>query len=178
VIFACSYGDIGDDVFVLCAHAAPRNGPSNTASTSAIRNGARIRADQASRGMRCREVYAPGMRVHHLAFRTSDLARLERFYVDALGLALVRRQERSVWLDAAGTILMLELADASEAPHPAASQELVAFAIEPDTCALYTHRLAAASVAIEASTDFTLYFRDPDGRRIGLSSYPVPLTRS
>jgi glyoxylase I family protein len=119
------------------------------------------------------------MRVHHLAFRTDDLARLERFYVDALGLALVRRHDgRSVWLDAAGTLLMLELKAPSEPPHPAASNELVAFAIAPDAYALYTDRLARASVPVESSTEFTLYFRDPDGRRIGLSSYPVPLTRS
>jgi catechol 2,3-dioxygenase-like lactoylglutathione lyase family enzyme len=116
------------------------------------------------------------MRVHHLAFRTSDLQRLERFYVDALGLAVVRRQEqRSVWLDAGGTFVMLELRDEDEPAHPAGSKELVAFTIAPDTRALYTDRLGKAGVEIEGSTEFTLYVRDPDGRRIGLSSYPAPL---
>ena len=116
------------------------------------------------------------MRVHHLAFRTDDLARLERFYVDALGLALVRRQdERSVWLDAAGALLMLERREPGEPATPAGSKELVAFEIAPDARALCTDRLRRAGVAIEASTEFTLYVRDPDGRRIGLSSYPVPL---
>ena len=33
-------------------------------------------------------------------------------------------------------------------------------------------RLASSGIAIEARTEFTLYFRDPDGRRIGLSHYP------
>ncbi|MDB4939426.1 MAG: Lactoylglutathione lyase [Labilithrix sp.] len=116
------------------------------------------------------------MRVHHLAFRTKDLGRLERFYVEALGLAVVRRQEpRSVWLDAGGAIVMLETSEPGEPPHPEGSKELVAFTIAPETRALYTERLAKAGVGIEASTEFTLYVRDPDGRRIGLSSYPAPL---
>ena len=57
----------------------------------------------------------------------------------------------------------------------ALSKELVAFTIAPDIRALVLARLAAAGVPVESSTDFTLYVRDPDGRRIGLSSYPVPL---
>jgi catechol 2,3-dioxygenase-like lactoylglutathione lyase family enzyme len=117
------------------------------------------------------------MRLHHLAFRTRDLARLERFYVEGLGLAVVRRQEaRSVWLDADGALLMLELSEVDE-PSPAlGTKELVAFAVAADSRALYTERLTRAGVRVEASTDFTLYVRDPDGRRIGLSSYPAPLT--
>ena len=115
------------------------------------------------------------MRIHHLAFRTGDLARLEGFYVEALGLAVIRRNEaRSVWLDAGGTLVMLEQRDEDEAPI-APSQELVAFAVAPDMRAIVEGRLAAAGLALEARTEFTLYVRDPDGRRIGLSSYPVPL---
>jgi glyoxylase I family protein len=116
------------------------------------------------------------MRVHHLAFRTGDLAQLEQFYVHALGLVVVRRNEtRSVWLDAGGSLVMLELAEPGE-PSPAPfAMDLVAFEVAPDTRALYIDRLARAGVAIEGSTDFTLYVRDPDGRRIGLSSYPAPL---
>lgn len=116
------------------------------------------------------------MRVHHLAFRTSDLGRLERFYVDALGLAVVRRsEERSVWLDAGGAIVMLEQREPGEPAVDPATKELVAFAIEPDRRAFTVDRLTRAGVAIEAETGFTLYVRDPDGRRIGLSSYPVTL---
>lgn len=116
------------------------------------------------------------MRVHHLAFRTGDLARLEHFYVHALGLAVVRRTEsRSVWLDAGGALVMLERADPGE-PSPApGAMDLVAFVVAPETRAFYTDKLTRAGVTIEGSTDFTLYVRDPDGRRIGLSSYPAPL---
>jgi len=116
------------------------------------------------------------MRVHHLAFRTGDLARLEQFYVHALGLAVVRRSEgRGVWLDAAGSLVMLELAEPGEASPAAGTMDLVAFEVAPSTRAFYMDRLARAGVPIEGSTDFTLYVRDPDGRRIGLSSYPAPL---
>ncbi len=115
------------------------------------------------------------MRIHHLALRTANVAQLERFYVAALGLAVVRRQERSVWLDAGGTIVMLELRDEGEPAPGARSKELVAFAVASDARALTMDRLADAGVAVEASTEFTLYVRDPDGRRVGLSSYPAAL---
>ena len=116
------------------------------------------------------------MRVHHLAFRTKDLATLERFYVDALGLAVIRRDgERSVWLDAGGSLVMIERRQDGEPATPPGSMELVAFAVAPGSRALCLSRLERAGAAVEASTEFTLYVRDPDGRRIGLSSYPAAL---
>lgn len=117
------------------------------------------------------------MRIHHVALRTRDLARLERFYVDVLGLRLEKRNgERGVWLDAGGVIVMLERAGDEEPAPPAGSMELAAaFAIEPGEREAREARLAEAGVAIEARTAYTLYVRDPDGRRVGLSSYPEPL---
>ncbi len=112
------------------------------------------------------------MRVHHLAFRTHDLGRLERFYADVLGLSVARRDgERSVWLRAGGTLLMLEIAADDEPGVPDATKELVAFGIEAPDVDRWRRVLGASGVAIEAETAFTLYFRDPDGRRIGLSHY-------
>ena len=48
------------------------------------------------------------MRIHHLALRTRELDRLERFYTGVLKLPVVRRDagRGSVWLDAGGTIGM------------------------------------------------------------------------
>ena len=118
-------------------------------------------------------MYHARMRVHHIALRTHDLPRLERFYGEVVGLALSRPADaRSVWFDAGGTLVMLETADAHEPTPPAGTRELLAFAIEPGERAAMEARLASAGVFIEARTDFTLYFRDPDGRRVGLSSYP------
>jgi glyoxylase I family protein len=119
-----------------------------------------------------------GMRIHHIAMRTQDLERLEAFYAGVLGLGVQARQgPRAVWLDADGTILMLERAEAEE-PLVAEeamgrSMELVAFAIEPTERAALVERLARATVLVEAETDYTVYVRDPDGRRIGLSHYPA-----
>jgi catechol 2,3-dioxygenase-like lactoylglutathione lyase family enzyme len=98
--------------------------------------------------------------------RTTDVARLVRFYADVLGLAVLRRDEArgSVWLDAGGTVLMLELAQPDETPFPAGSMELIAFAVQDKEA-------WRARVDVEAETAHTLYFRDPDGRRIAVSDY-------
>jgi catechol-2,3-dioxygenase len=112
------------------------------------------------------------VRVHHLAFRTHDLVRLERFYTDVLGLEVARRDgERSVWLRAGGTILMLEIAEDGEACVAAGTKELVAFAVGEADMPRWRRTLAGASVAVEGETAFSVYFRDPDGRRVALSHY-------
>jgi hypothetical protein len=51
---------------------------------------------------------------------------------------------------------------------PGGSQELLAFAI--DASARDAWR---AKVTVEAETTHTLYFRDPDGRRVAVSSYAL-----
>jgi glyoxylase I family protein len=113
------------------------------------------------------------MRIHHLALRTRDLARLATFYVDLLGLRILKNDAgRSVWLDAEGAIVMLERAGEGEPVVPEGGLELVAFAIEPGSRGRFEAELAARGILIEARTAFTLYVRDPDGRRVGLSHYP------
>jgi catechol-2,3-dioxygenase len=98
--------------------------------------------------------------------RTRDVGRLERFYAGVLKLPVARRDDArgSVWLDAGGTMLMLERASEGEPTLSAGSLELIAFSvasIEP----------WRAIVAVEAETAHTLYFRDPDGRRVAVSDY-------
>lgn len=67
-------------------------------------------------------------------------------------------------------MLMLELAESDEPEPRRESRELIAFAVE-DLAAIETE-LGALGVAIEDRTTHTLYFRDPDGRRVGVSDYP------
>ena len=123
---------------------------------------------------------------HHLAIQVRDLPGAERFYRDVLGLAVLRRWpardggpgERSVWLETGdGGFLALE----AVAGGPTASEEdraarpglhLVALRIERAARASWEHRLAAAGVPVEARTPFTLYVRDPEGNRVGLSHWP------
>jgi glyoxylase I family protein len=111
------------------------------------------------------------LRIHHLALRAPDTTVTEGFYVGVLGMRVVRRDEArgSVWLDAGGAVVMIERAGDAEPSVPAASMELVAFAI--DDLPSWRRKLAEAGVVIEAETAHTLYVRDPDGRRVGLSTY-------
>jgi len=107
------------------------------------------------------------VRIHHVALRTLDLPALERFYRDVLGFTEERRDDTrgSVWLEAGGAVLMLERADAREPTVPPGSMELVAFAVDDKEA-------WRSRVEVEAETAHTLYFRDPDGRRLAVSSYP------
>jgi len=116
------------------------------------------------------------VRIHHLALRTSDVPRLSTFYRDVLGLPVAKDGTRasagSVWLAADDTRVMIEARSADEPPVAPGSMDLVAFAIRPDERARFVARLTRAGVAVEHETDFTLYFRDPDGRRVGVSHFP------
>ncbi len=115
------------------------------------------------------------LRIHHLALRARDPDATERFYVSVLGLKVVARHPArgSVWLDADGAIVMVERADGGERlpaeGTPPGTKDLVAFAV--DDLPAWRRRLVEAGVAIEGETPNTLYVRDPDGRRIGVSTY-------
>lgn len=115
-------------------------------------------------------------RIHHLALRTTDLERSRRFYCEVLGLREARRNVdhdggvRSVWLEAGEAILMLELRLAGEGPTQG-SAHLLAFAV--DDLGPWRARLAQAGIALDGETEHTLYFRDPDQHRVGLSTHPA-----
>lgn len=106
------------------------------------------------------------MQIHHVALRTADPERLVAFYVDVLSLKVIRRQPHGVWLALDGAVLMIEQAAPDEpAPDPA-SLRLLAFAVSEEERARI-----GARVEVEDRTAFTWYFRDPDGRRLGISTY-------
>jgi glyoxylase I family protein len=119
---------------------------------------------------------------HHVAIKVRDLAAAERFYCGILGLLLQRRWpssdgqgDRSLWLDlGAGTFLALERAILTR--EPLAEEEpglhMVALRIERDQRQAWIERLAAAGVPPYRQTDYTIYVRDPEGNRIGLSHWP------
>jgi glyoxylase I family protein len=87
--------------------------------------------------------------------------------------------ERSVWLDVGdGAFLALErvaggATAAEDAERP--GLHLVALRIERAAREDWVQRLATANVAVEARTAFTLYVRDPEGNRVGLSHWPDPV---
>jgi glyoxylase I family protein len=113
------------------------------------------------------------VRIHHLALRVADCERSASFYSSLLGLPERRRlldgdTLRAVWLDAGEAILMLERALRGDGPGQG-SGHLLAFAV--DDLGEWERRLGAAGLAIEDRTAHTLYVRDPDGHRVGLSTY-------
>ncbi len=113
------------------------------------------------------------MKLHHLAFRTQELERLEAFYRQVLDLPVVRRQEGySVWLGLETAVLMLEQAGDEPVPD-GASLELAAFRVNDDARQRIEGALSQRGIEIEDRTGYTLYFRDPDGRRIAVSTYPL-----
>jgi glyoxylase I family protein len=131
----------------------------------------------------------PPRGVHHVALRVADLAKVEPFYRDVLALPVIRRWpkaedggapgDRSIWLDAGdGAFVALETTGTAAEPGEAAARAgavgppVLALRIGADERAAWEARLQAAGVAIYHRTAFTLYVRDPEGNRIGLSHHP------
>lgn len=111
--------------------------------------------------------------LHHLALRTHDVERLVAFYREWFGLPEARdARPRSVWLGLDGAVVMIERAEASEPRIAQGSLDLIALRVSADERVALRARLLAAG-ALEAETEHTLYFRDPDGRRVGVSTYPL-----
>lgn len=119
--------------------------------------------------------------LHHLAIKVRDLPAAERFYCDVLGLPVQRRwpsddgQDRSLWLDlGAGAFLALERATLARAPlaEDDPGLHMVALRIGRHERQAWIERLTAAGAPPYRQTDFTIYVRDPEGNRIGLSHWP------
>ena len=116
------------------------------------------------------------MRLHHVALQVTDLEVARAFYVDVLGFVVTREQPHSLWLDAGGSIVMLELCagpivvDTWAADR--AGPHVVAFAITASERASWLQRLQAAGVVVDHASGFSIYFRDPFGARLALSHWP------
>jgi glyoxylase I family protein len=113
------------------------------------------------------------MRIHHLALRTQEVDVLLAFYSEVLGLAVAKREDDRAWLDAGDAVMMLERAGHDEPPIARGTRELIAFAITRGEREAFEQKLVKHGISIEERSRFTLYFRDPDGRRIGVSHFPT-----
>jgi glyoxylase I family protein len=115
------------------------------------------------------------VRVHHLALRVADCARAAAFYSGVLGFPEVRRVEdagrlRAIWLRVGGAVLMLETALRGAGAADGSGHVLV-FAVDGAALPAWEERLAAERIPIDDRTAYTLYVRDPDGHRVGLTVF-------
>ena len=110
-------------------------------------------------------------RLHHLALRVADLEKCREFYSDILGLPEIKRGDHSIWLRAGDLVLMLESRLRGVGPD-AGSGHLLAFAA--GDLGRWEKRLLDAGIPIDDRTPTTIYVRDPEGHRVGLSAYSLP----
>jgi catechol 2,3-dioxygenase-like lactoylglutathione lyase family enzyme len=127
------------------------------------------------------ELPTPRLGVHHLAVVVADLARAEDFYTRVLGLSVIQRftdakgKPRSVWVTVGWAFLAIEIAHA-EGPrrdNEAPGWHCVALCIQPEERETWTLRLRDYGIALERETDYSIFFRDPDGNLLALSHYPA-----
>lgn len=119
---------------------------------------------------------------HHIALGAQDPERVGEFYTAHLGahvLTTHRTPEgevRSIWLTfgTSPLVLMLERTVAPQRPRVQEVEAglflLVLFFPQPQRT-LVEAALEAAGVLLDSRTKFTSYTRDPEGNRVGLSSY-------
>jgi catechol 2,3-dioxygenase-like lactoylglutathione lyase family enzyme len=119
---------------------------------------------------------------HHLAIQCADLAVCERFYHEVLGLPVLQRWPspeggyRSVWLAAGDGFIALERAGEAQIARAWSEGKpglhLLALRIDRSRRAEWEARLRSRGVEVVHRTAWTIYFRDPEGNRIGLSHHP------
>lgn len=131
-------------------------------------------------------MYPQAVGLSHVAVVVRDLAASEHFYMEILGLPLLRRHDddhgkhRATWvaLDASnpdGSFLAIERGDPEGAPRrdDVVGLHCLAIGIRVEERAAWIARLAARGMNVIRSTQYTLYVRDPDGVLIGLSHFPA-----
>lgn len=111
-------------------------------------------------------------RLHHLALRSADVDALVAFYRDVLGLRVQRDERpRSVWLGLGGdAVLMVEARKPGEPAPDASCLEMFALRVDETTRQAVAAR-ARTLGCHDGETSFTTYLRDPEGRRVGVSTY-------
>jgi catechol 2,3-dioxygenase-like lactoylglutathione lyase family enzyme len=109
-----------------------------------------------------------------------DLAAAERFYHEALGLEVIRRNDLIVVFRCGGGVLLIFDPRKSAAPdravpsHGTTGVGHIAFAAKPEDLDAWREQLRQAGVAIEREVDWdegghSIYFRDPAGNVVELA---------
>jgi len=120
---------------------------------------------------------------HHLAIQVRSLERVAAFYRDVLGLreqARHHRQDgslRALWMGLPdGGFLALEEVTGEVPAQPFRTPEpglyLLALRISPEERASVLAELSRHGVEVVHQSQWTVYVRDPEGNRVGLSHHP------
>lgn len=128
-------------------------------------------------------VETPPARLHHLALGARDVSNVAAFYRDVLGMTEVQRHltdvgsVRSIWLRcSAGSVLMIEQTSADLRPVDGVGAGLFLLALQSSgrRRQQLEARLRGAGCPMDGTSEHTTYFRDPEGNRVAVSSYPLP----
>ncbi|BDA80918.1 hypothetical protein LPTSP3_g38480 [Leptospira kobayashii] len=111
--------------------------------------------------------------IHHIAIGTKSVRVLADFYKKIPDCMFLKEnlypdsdRIRSVWFQISDTILMIEEGE-KESPRA------MVFLYQEKNWQNWKSFLNSTS--IRERTEFTIYFSDPDGNKLGLSSFPEPL---
>jgi catechol 2,3-dioxygenase-like lactoylglutathione lyase family enzyme len=126
------------------------------------------------------------MRVHHVAIQVNDLERAVRWYRDLFELPVLKEwpdddgRVRAVWLKLSDdAFVALERCSGKGQPsgwwHPDPGIHVLSLRIAADERARWEQRLSERGVPVDHRSKWTLFLRDPEGNRIGLSHHPEEL---
>jgi len=124
--------------------------------------------------------------LHHIAIQCRDLPAMVRFYERALRLRVERRWpsdrpedrggDRSVWLRLGTGVVALERCTGASTVVDWQSDKpgmhLLALEISWQNRGVWRDHLVYCGAEIAFESAWTLYVRDPEGNRIGLSHFP------
>jgi hypothetical protein len=117
--------------------------------------------------------------IHHIAITSNIPERLSQFYEELPGLMKIQENRengiiRSVWfaIHNSKSILMIERGE-NKAPYTLVFDLLYFFSVNKNKIISEMKNIIPL---VESKTEFTFYFRDPDGNRLGYSSYPEKLS--
>jgi hypothetical protein len=111
---------------------------------------------------------------HHLALRSTDVPALARWYREMFDLIEARDlMPRSIWLGLAhDSMLMIEAREPGEPAPSASSMEMFAMRVTPSLRDVIKQR-AMVRGCYDGETEHTVYVRDPEGRRVGVSTFDL-----
>lgn len=116
--------------------------------------------------------------LNHIAIKVKSMGPCLEFYHSILGLKILKENRRtdnsirSIWLGIGEIILMLEK---EEMLYPQIGNTqgfaFIALTIKKEESSAWKKKLELSGIVLEKETEYTMYFRDPEGNQVGLSHF-------